>query len=136
MINRIVSGIFVIVSIVMGIISTTFFSNGAMPYIRNITKVNLILGSAFIAVLTMSTIASYFMKNLRLKATLIAPGILLLLSSIGAIITSSMGLSTNIIPTTTPVIVLVGFIIFFATLMALTFVQFIMSLIYRTNGLI
>lgn len=136
MINRIISGILVIISIVIGIISSTFFANGDIPYMRNVAKINLILGSAFIAVLAITTIASYFRRNIRLKATLIAPGILLLLSSIGSIVTSAMGLSTNIIPTTTPIIVLVGFIFFFAVLMVLTFIQFVISLIYRTNGLL
>lgn len=131
--NLIRNVLFVIISIIVGVLIAITFANGTLPYIRVSIKAMLILASLMLAALVGTGILSYFMENPKIKSCLTGPGIPLLISSIGSIMVGLIALSLVLNYTLLSTQILIGFGGFFASLMVLSFIAFIICLILKTR---
>lgn len=129
--SRIINLILFVISVVAAIFIANIFSCGYIPFIRSVIKILLILASLIIAAYVGTLTLSYFTKNPKIKMCLKSPGILTLVASMGSIVTSTMVMGTAISPTSTPIVILIGFGGFFATLMVLTFTYLIICIAKR-----
>ncbi|MDF2588401.1 MAG: hypothetical protein K0S41_2242 [Anaerocolumna sp.] len=131
--NLIRNIIITIISIILGVVIAVLFSNGVIPYIRSIVKAVLILAVLLLASHVVSSILSYFMDHVRIKACLASAGIPLLVSSIGTIVVGIIALGIILNIASIPVAILIGFGGFFFSLMILSFIFFIICLVRRTT---
>lgn len=131
LVSRIISGILTILSIVAGVFISIAFSNGAMPYIRGIVKINVVLPVVLLLIYVGILALVYFVRTRTIRFSLRVPGITVLLTSIGTLVTSIMLLANNIVPATPGMTLLVGIGGFFFSLMILSFIYFIIRIVNR-----
>lgn len=125
--------LFVTISIIVGVLIAIAFANGTLPYLRASIKAILILAAMMLTALVGAGVLSYFMENPKIKYCLLGPGIPLLISSIGTIVVGIISLSLVLDFTLLSTQILVGFGGFFASLMILSFLAFILCLFLRTR---
>lgn len=131
LISRIVVGILTVLSIIAGVLIAIAFSNGAMPYIRGIVKINVVLPVVLLLIYVGILALVYFVRTRTIRFTLRVPGITVLISSMGTLVTSIMALANNIVPATPGMRLLVGIGGFFFSLMIFSFIYFIIRIVNR-----
>lgn len=131
LVSRIISGILTIISIVAGILISNAFSLGALPYIRSIVKINVVLPVVILLIFVGILALVYYVRTCTIRFSLKVPGITVMLSSIGTLVTSMMLLANSIVPTTPGMRLLVGIGGFFYSLMILSFIYFIIRIVNR-----
>lgn len=131
LVSRIINGILAVLSIIAGVLIANVFSNGAMPYIRGLVKINVVLPVVLLLIYVGILALVYFVRTRTIRSTLRVPGITVLFSSMGTLVTSMMALANNIVPATPGMTLLVGIGGFFFSLMILSFLFFIIRVVDR-----
>ena len=131
LVSRIINGILTVLRIIAGVLIANVFSNGAMPYIRGLVKINVVLPVVLMMIYVGIVALVYFVRTANIRSTLRVPGITVLFASMGTLVTSIMALANNIVPATPGMTLLVGIGGFFFSLMILSFIFFIIRVVDR-----
>lgn len=134
MFSRVITAILIILSIILGILIAVAFSYGAMPYIRGLVKINVVLPVVLILIYVGIIALTIYMKYPHVNCAIIVPGITLLISSVGTLVTSIAALANNIVPATPGMRLLIGIDGAFFSLMILTFIYFVIRLAKKVAG--
>lgn len=133
MFPRIINGILIVLSIILGFFIAVAFAAGAMPYIRSVIKIDLILSTLFLLIYVGVLASSYFMNNPKIKSCLIVPGLTLLVASLGSIVSIMILLTFDISSVAFVSIMMVRICGIFFCLMLLTFIFFIFRVVFKSK---
>lgn len=136
LVSRITNVILAILSIIFGIIIGVLFTNGSMPYIRGLVKINVVLPVVLLLIYIGILALAYFLRSRKLRSPLAVPGLTVLISSAGTLVTAISLLAGNIVPASVAMRIMVGIGGTFFSLMILSFVYFIIRIVRRIMGLL